>query len=220
MRHLATTAGALALAASLAACSGSGKPAHTAIPVTGPTYTEAQAAASLLTASDLPGGYTKDPGYQHDPIPEGCPAVDAALTKEATLSPRFAVTSYRMADDASSIDHEVELFSSPKDAAAQYDRLVAALGTCKSWPLAAGSSMATISLTPSEPGVLGGRSTLLTLLVDAGQDKVAGKAVLAVSGNAVVSLAESGIAGSESDPRVDLRTLARKLLQRLRAQAG
>ena len=206
-------------AALVSACSSSGgKPATK--PVTGPTYTDAQATAGLLLASDLPDGYKRDPGYQHDSVPGGCKAVDDALTKEASLSPRFLVTSYRIADDSSSIDHEIELFASPAAAAAQYDRLIAALGTCKSWPLAAGTSSATISLTPSESGVLGERSTLLTLLVDAGQDKVGGKALFAVSGNAIFSLAESGSLGSDSDPRVDLRTLARKLLQRLRAQAG
>lgn len=214
-----TIAAATIAAALLSACSSDGDKAA-AKPVTGPTYTDAQASAALLVASDLPQGYKADEGYQHDQIPGGCAAVDEALTKEAALSPRFAVTSYRIADDSSSIDHEIELFASPADAAAQYDRLVAALMSCKSWPLAAGSSPATISLTPSDAGVLGERSTLLTLLVDAGQDKVGGKAVLVVSGNAIVSLAESGGLGSDSDPRVDLRTLARKLVQRLRAQAS
>lgn len=224
MKRLATTVSLLALTVGLlTACSsgGSSTSRATAPPATGPTYTEAQASAGLLVVGDLPRGYKQDPGYTHDPIPGGCDAVDTVLAKEAALSPRFAVTSYRIADDSSSIDHEIELFATPADAAGHYDRLVAALTKCTSWPLAAGGSTpATISLTPSDPGVLGGRSTLLALLVDAGEAKIGGRALLAVSGNAVVLLSESGSVGSDSDPRVDLRTLGRSLMQRLRGQAG
>lgn len=221
MKRLATTVSLLALAASLVACSSDKAAGPTSSPVTGPTYTDAQASAGLLVVGDLPSGYTRDPGYTHDQIPGGCDAVDAALAKESKLSPRFAVTSFRITDDSSSIDHEIELFPTPAEAAGHYDRLVAALAKCPSWPLpTGGSTPATISLTPSEPGVLGERSTLLTLLVDAGEAKVGGRALMAVSGNAVVLLAESGSVGTHSDSRVDLRTLGLKLMQRLRAQAG
>lgn len=222
MSRLHVVAAALAVGL-LAACSSGGGKADTRTPpkATGPTYTEAQASAGLLVVGDLPSGYTRDPGYTHDQIPGGCDAVDAALAKESGLNPRFAVTSYRITDDSSSVDHEIELFATPTDAAEHYDRLVAALTTCTSWPLpTGGSTPATISLTPSEPGVLGERSTLLTLLVDAGEAKVGGRALMAVSGNAVVLLAESGSVGTDSDPRVDLRTLGLKLMQRLRTQAG
>lgn len=221
MKRLSTTVSLLALAVSLVACSSDKVSGPTSAPVTGPTYTEAQASAGLLVRGDLPSGYTQDASYTHDQIPGGCDAVDAALAKESGLSPRFAVTSYRVASDSSSIDHEIELFATPADAAGHYDRLVAALTKCTSWPLpTGGSTPATISLTPSEPGVLGERSTLLTLLVDAGEAKVGGRALMVVSGNAVVLLAESGSVGTDSDPRVDLKALGLKLMQRLRAQAG
>jgi hypothetical protein len=200
----------------LTACSSSGKKSGSA-PLTGPTYTTAQANAALVLGTDLPAGYVKDPAYQHDEMPGGCDAVDKVLNKDHSLNPMFAVASFRNGDSASSFDHEIELYATPADAAAQYDALIAALRACPSWQLTLGGESATLSLTPGRTGVIGQRSAVLDLKVDTGADKFRGQEVIAVTGNAVVSLAESGPFGSSDDPRVDILTLTTKLVQRLRA---
>jgi hypothetical protein len=206
-----------AVALMTAGCSsGKAKPAA----VTGPTYTPTQASAAVILATDLPTGYAKDPGYRHDPVPGGCAAVDAVLKTDSQLAPSYSVASYRNGDSQSSVDHEVALYATPAAAAAQFDALIKALKACPSWSISLGGATATLSLTPSRPDVIGKRSAVLDLKVDSAAEKFRGREVLAVSGNALVSLAESGPAGSNDDPRIDLLTLTTKLVQRLRAQAG
>lgn len=203
--------------AALTACSAEDKkPAANAVP----SYTTADASKALIVQSDLPSSYSQNLGYRHDELPPGCPAVDEFRGADAALVPTFAVISFRNPETTGSVDHEVEVYPSAKDADTQFDALIAALKTCKSWDFNFGGMSATLSLTPTRPGVIGQRSAVLNLAVDSRDTKVRGQEVLAVSGNALVSLAESGPLGASDDPRIDLLTLATKLVQRLRAQVA
>jgi uncharacterized protein YceK len=226
--RLSMTLLALSITASLAGCGGSksdddpnvsapSKSASASPSATAHVITEPQAKAALLNASDLPAGFVVDKEYTYETIPGGCPAVDAAVAAEKAASPTYVVASFDKGDNGFSVDEEIALFSDATKATALLDQYNSAFTSCGTWKATQDQVTGTLSVREKSQPTLGDKAEEYVVTATAGNETFGGIERAIVVGNALVFVTESGPAGAQDDPKVDLPALSSALVDRLAA---
>lgn len=222
MKRLATTVSLLALAVSLAACSGdkksepkAGTPAPTATQGAA-VLTEAQATAALPQLADLPAGYAAEE-YSHEDLPTGCVALDAASQAADALKPTWVGSSFGKGEFGLTVDGEIGVFASAADAVAVLDAFAKGFAGCPSWKFSDDGLEGTLTSKVEGNPKLGDKALLVTMGGSAAEQTFASRIYIVVVSNTLAFAAESGLGSDTDDPQVELPGIIASMVTKLQA---